>query len=111
MTSTTGTTRSSSTGAAPDLGLEPDLERALAGLAPREREIIALRFGGELTGPEIAELTGLSLANVQQILSRSLRRMRAVIEEQRRRAGQAPRGPRPRALAAPISSSADPALA
>jgi DNA-directed RNA polymerase specialized sigma24 family protein len=37
----------------------------------REREIIALRFGGELSGPEIAELTGLSLANVQQILSRS----------------------------------------
>ena len=43
----------------------------------REREIIALRFGGELSGPEIAEATGLSLANVQQILSRSLRRMRA----------------------------------
>jgi DNA-directed RNA polymerase specialized sigma24 family protein len=39
------------------------------------------RFGGELSGPEIAELTGLSVANVQQILSRSLRRMRAVIEE------------------------------
>ena len=43
----------------------------------RERELIALRFGGDLNGPEIAELTGLTLANVQQILSRSLRRMRA----------------------------------
>jgi RNA polymerase sigma factor (sigma-70 family) len=64
----------------PDLGLEPDLERALATLGTREREIIALRFGGELSGPEIAEITGLSLANVQQILSRSLRRMRAVID-------------------------------
>ncbi|MEA2231827.1 MAG: Sigma-70, region 4, partial [Solirubrobacteraceae bacterium] len=50
----------------------------------REREIIALRFGGDLTGPEIAEATGLRLANVQQILSRSLRRMRAVIEEAER---------------------------
>ena len=69
------------TGAAADLGLEPDLERALGQLSPRDREIIALRFGGELTGPEIAELTDLSLANVQQILSRSLRRMRAVIDE------------------------------
>ena len=69
-------------GDAPDLGVEPDLERALASLGTREREIIALRFGGELTGPEIAEATGLTLANVQQILSRSLRRMRAVIEEQ-----------------------------
>ena len=68
--------------AEPDLGLEPDLERALSSLNGREREIIALRFGGDLTGPEIAETTGLSLANVQQILSRSLRRMRAVIDEE-----------------------------
>jgi RNA polymerase sigma-70 factor (ECF subfamily) len=67
-------------GRAPDLGLEPDLERALQTLNGREREIIALRFGGELTGPEIAETTGLSLANVQQILSRSLRRMRDVLD-------------------------------
>lgn len=64
----------------PDLGLEPALERALATLSQREREIIALRFGGDLTGPEIAKLLGLSLANVQQILSRSLRRMRAALE-------------------------------
>jgi RNA polymerase sigma factor (sigma-70 family) len=71
-------------GEQPDLGLEPDLERALDSLAPRERELIALRFGGELSGPEIAEATGLSLANVQQILSRSLRRMRAILEEERR---------------------------
>jgi RNA polymerase sigma-70 factor (ECF subfamily) len=65
----------------PDIGLEPDLERALAGLGAREREIVALRFGGDLNGPEIAELTGLTLANVQQILSRSLRKMRAELEE------------------------------
>jgi RNA polymerase sigma factor (sigma-70 family) len=68
------------TGEQPDLGLEPDLERALASLGARERDLIALRFGGDLTGPEIAEATGLSLANVQQILSRSLRRMRIAIE-------------------------------
>lgn len=66
--------------AAPDrhrLGIDPDLEVALAQLGQRERELIALRFGGDLTGAEIAALTGLSLANVHQILSRSLRRMRA----------------------------------
>jgi RNA polymerase sigma-70 factor, ECF subfamily len=63
------------------LGLDPDLERALSGLRERERELIALRFGGDLTGLEIAELTGLTLANVQQILSRSLRRLRAALEE------------------------------
>jgi RNA polymerase sigma factor (sigma-70 family) len=49
-------------------------------LPEREREIIALRFGGDLTGPEIAALTGLSLANVQQILSRSLRPLREDLE-------------------------------
>lgn len=63
-----------------DIGVEPGLERALAVLTAREREIIALRFGGELNGPEIADLTGLTLSNVQQILSRSLRRMRAELE-------------------------------
>src|SRR4051794_23167508 len=60
-----------------DLGLSADLADALSMLSDRERELIALRFGGEMTGPEIAELTGLSLSNVQQILSRSLRRLRA----------------------------------
>jgi RNA polymerase sigma factor (sigma-70 family) len=66
--------------AAPDLGIDAELAEALATLSPRDREVVALRFGGDLTGPEIAELTGLSLANVQQILSRSLRRLRATLE-------------------------------
>jgi len=62
------------------LGLSPELESALEALSSRDRELIALRFGGDLTGPEIADSTGLSLANVQQILSRSLRRLRAELE-------------------------------
>ncbi len=62
------------------LGLAPELAEALATLSTRERELLALRFGGDLTGPEIAEVTGLSLANVQQILSRSLRRLRSQLE-------------------------------
>jgi RNA polymerase sigma-70 factor, ECF subfamily len=65
----------------PDLGLDPAVAEALAGLSRRDREIVALRFGGDLTGAEIAELTGLTLANVQQILSRSLRRLRAALEQ------------------------------
>lgn len=64
----------------PGLGLCPALELALATLSDRDREIIGLRFGADLTGPQIAELTGLTLANVQQILSRSLRRMRTSME-------------------------------
>lgn len=66
---------------APDLGIDPDLAEALATLSPRGREVIALRFGADLSGPEIAALSGLSLANVQQILSRSLRRLRAALED------------------------------
>jgi RNA polymerase sigma factor (sigma-70 family) len=58
----------------------PELAEALAQLSDRDREVIALRFGGDLTGAEIAELMELSLANVQQILSRSLRKLRAVLD-------------------------------
>jgi RNA polymerase sigma factor (sigma-70 family) len=64
-----------------DLGIEPELATALAELSPREREVLALRFGGDLKGPEIAELTGFTLSNVQQILSRSLRKLRARLED------------------------------
>jgi RNA polymerase sigma-70 factor (ECF subfamily) len=62
------------------LGPDPELWAALKRLSQREREIIALRFGGDLAGSEIAKLTGLSLSNVQQILSRSLRRLRDLLE-------------------------------
>lgn len=58
----------------------PELHDALQHLSEREREVIALRFGADLSGPDIAELTGLSLANVQQIVSRSLRRLRSLLE-------------------------------
>jgi RNA polymerase sigma factor (sigma-70 family) len=64
----------------PDLGLDPELAEALAQLVPRDREVLALRFGGDLNGPEIAAITGLKLPNVQQILSRSLRRLRRHLE-------------------------------
>jgi RNA polymerase sigma-70 factor, ECF subfamily len=68
----------------PSFGLDPELAEALAALSPRDREVIALRFGADLSGPEIAELTEYSLDNVQQILSRSLRRLRTALEEKAR---------------------------
>ncbi len=71
----------------PDLGIDPALAEALASLSPRDREVLALRFGGDLTGPEIADLTGLTVANVQQIVSRSLRRLRAALDAEARTAG------------------------
>jgi RNA polymerase sigma-70 factor (ECF subfamily) len=60
----------------PGSQLSPDLAEAIAALSDREREIIALRYGGDLTGREVAGLTGLTLANVQQINSRALRKLR-----------------------------------
>jgi RNA polymerase sigma factor (sigma-70 family) len=82
-------------GPADPLEASPELLAALASLSERDREVIALRFGGDMTGPEIARLLDLSLANVQQILSRSLRKLRVLLDE----AGYA----RPRAVSA-ISS-------
>ncbi len=67
-----------------ELGVSVELANALTALGEREREIIALRYGGDLKGAEIAELTGLTLANVQQILSRSLRKLRDELSPARR---------------------------
>ena len=57
-----------------------ELHDWLAQLGHREQEILALRYGADLKAAEIAELTGLSAANVHQIISRSLRRLREVAE-------------------------------
>jgi RNA polymerase sigma-70 factor (ECF subfamily) len=62
------------------IGSSAELTEALAGLSDRDREVLALRYGADLTGPEIAGLLGLTVANVQQIVSRSLRKLREVLE-------------------------------
>jgi RNA polymerase sigma-70 factor (ECF subfamily) len=97
------------------LGISPDLAAALERLAPRSREVIALRFGGDLTAREIAPLTGLSLTNVQQILSRSLRRLRTELEnpqetetQVRCKAQPAASGPTPATPSAATASSTVP---
>ena len=58
-----------------------ELHDWLEKLGQREREILALRYGADLPATEIAELTGLSAANVHQIVSRSLRRLRELAEK------------------------------
>jgi RNA polymerase sigma factor (sigma-70 family) len=52
------------------------VQRALSTLSLEEREAVALRYGAELTVPEIAELTGQPLTTVQGRLSRALKRLR-----------------------------------
>jgi len=53
-----------------------ELQRALATLAEEEREAIALRFGAELTVPEIAKLLGQPLTTVEGRVYRALRKLR-----------------------------------
>ena len=53
-----------------------ELARALATLNDEERDAIALRFGGDLTVPEIARLTGEPLTTVEGRVYRALRRLR-----------------------------------
>jgi RNA polymerase sigma-70 factor, ECF subfamily len=55
------------------------LARALAGLAPEEREAIALRFGAELTVPEMAEVLGEKLTTMEGRVYRALRKLREAI--------------------------------
>jgi len=50
--------------------------RALAGLSEEEREAIALRFGADLTVPEIAKVTGERLTTVEGRVYRALGKLR-----------------------------------
>jgi RNA polymerase sigma-70 factor (ECF subfamily) len=52
------------------------LQRAMQGLAEEEREAIALRFGAELTVPEMAKLLSLPLTTVEGRVYRALRKLR-----------------------------------
>jgi RNA polymerase sigma-70 factor (ECF subfamily) len=54
--------------------------RALTFLSPQAREIIALRFGADLTAPQIARVTQEPLTTIEGRLYRALRRLRAVLE-------------------------------
>lgn len=64
-----------------DLGLDPALQTALQKLTQREREAVALRYGADLSGAEIAAVLGLNVANIHQLLSRALRKLRAELGE------------------------------
>jgi RNA polymerase sigma factor (sigma-70 family) len=56
------------------------LERALAALSPEEREAIALRFGADLSVPEIARVLGEPLTTVEGRVYRALRKLRERLE-------------------------------
>lgn len=53
----------------------------LAGLADRERELLALKFGAGATNRAIARLTGLSESNVGTILHRTIGTLRSAWDQ------------------------------
>lgn len=57
------------------------LDDLLARLPARERELIALKYGADLTNRQIAKLAGLSESNVGTILHRVVQRLRGKWEE------------------------------
>ncbi len=64
-----------------DNGLEgienvESLKPLIAGLAPRDRQILSLRFVGNLTQSEIGEELGISQMHVSRLLTRTLNRLR-----------------------------------
>ena len=71
-----GETEGSSDRALAEVEHRDELAGALAVLSDEEREAIALRFGGDLTLPEIANVTGERLTTIEGRVYRALRRMR-----------------------------------
>lgn len=49
-------------------------------LNPRERQVLAMRFGADMPAGDVASALELSESNVHQITSRALRRLRAAAE-------------------------------
>lgn len=56
--------------------------RAVAGLSPRDRHILALRFAADLTQAEIAQRLGLSQMHVSRLLTRCLQHLRQSLANQ-----------------------------
>lgn len=58
-----------------------DVEAALAGLSDKLRDVVLLRFGGELAYEEIAETLGIPLGTVKRRLFDAMAKLRETLEE------------------------------
>jgi len=72
------------------------LARVLAVLDDRSRELLALRYGADLSARQIGVILGLKTNAVEVSLHRALARVRAELEEQERSQGDLLRDPAPR---------------
>jgi RNA polymerase sigma-70 factor (ECF subfamily) len=64
------------------IGRHDDLYLALDTLSGEEREALALRFGADLTVPEIARLTKEPLTTIEGRVYRALRKLRDELREE-----------------------------
>ncbi len=76
-----GAEESLAAGAAPgahpeDVERRDSVRRALAELSPRDREVVLLKFHGQLTNAELARALGISESNAGTRLHRALERLR-----------------------------------
>ncbi|OJU85830.1 MAG: hypothetical protein BGO11_12470 [Solirubrobacterales bacterium 70-9] len=60
-----------------------EIQRALDRLSEEEREVVALRYGGELTAKEAAKVLGEKETTVEGRLYRALRKMKEELEGDR----------------------------
>jgi RNA polymerase sigma factor (sigma-70 family) len=58
------------------------LRGALAGLSERDKEIVRLKFAGELGNRQIAEVLGLSPGHVAVLLYRALHKLRRLMDDE-----------------------------
>jgi RNA polymerase sigma factor (sigma-70 family) len=65
-----------------DAVLRLDLAQAVSTLDERERDLIGLRYGADLTAKQIGELTGLRTNAVEVALHRALARLRRELERE-----------------------------
>ena len=59
-----------------------ELAQALQALSPEEREAVALRYGADLSVPEVAEALGEPLQRVEGRVYRALRKLRAELADE-----------------------------
>jgi RNA polymerase sigma-70 factor (ECF subfamily) len=67
--------------APPDLGLSPELERALARLSAADREVLALRIVLDLDAETAARVLGVSATACTTRLSRALKRLEELMHD------------------------------
>ena len=63
------------------------LRRAMEQLTDAQRRVLALRFGGEMTSEQVAQVLKKSPGAVREMQSAAIRRLRQVMEDEQQRPG------------------------